>query len=93
MAIRLESQLDSWPGMAICTRGPGPRRVWHPSGAGLEIDPWVHPNPPRDQDGCGCQFAPTGAHRARQPKTHLIEFLTFLPKPAGTRNLPGAGAV
>jgi hypothetical protein len=71
-------------GMTICTRRVGPRQVWHPSGAGLEINLWVHPNPPRGQDVC--QFAPIGAHQGREPKTYLIEFFTFLSKPVGTRN-------
>ena len=55
-------------GMAICTRGSGTRRVWHPSGAGLGaiLHPRVHPHPTRGGSGCGCGFqsAPAGARWA-----------------------------
>jgi hypothetical protein len=83
MAIRLESQLDSWPGMAICTRRV---RVWKLTRGCTRTRPGV-------KTGAGANSHPQVPIGPRQPKTHLIEFLTFLPKPAGTRNLPGAGAV
>jgi hypothetical protein len=73
-------------GMTICTSGMGPRWVWHPSGAGLEIDSWVHPNPPKVETSAGANSHPRVPIGPRQSKTYLIEFLTFLPKPAGTRN-------
>jgi hypothetical protein len=44
--------------MTISTREVGPRRVWHPSGAGagLNLHPWVHPHPTRGGNGRGCGF-------------------------------------
>jgi hypothetical protein len=48
--------------------GVGPWRVWHPSGAGLKIDLWVHVNPPRGQDGCRCQFALFFCQNSRTPE-------------------------
>jgi hypothetical protein len=80
------STILTWPrriGMAICTRGTGPRQVWHLSGAGagLDLHPWVHPHSTRGGSGHGCGFqsAPIDLHWAPVynpctiilgPKTH-----------------------
>jgi hypothetical protein len=85
--------------MGICTRGAGPRWVWHSSGAGVGLDlhPWVHPHPTQDGNGRGCGFqsAPMGPHwvPVYSPCTTILGPETHghpkpAPKSAGSRNPP-----
>jgi hypothetical protein len=86
-------------GMAVCTRGAGPWRVWHPSGVGLDLHPWVHPHPTQGGSGRGCEFqsAPADPHSAPvyspcttilgpEIRGHTKPTPRPAPKPAGTRN-------
>jgi hypothetical protein len=83
--------------MTICTREAGPRWVWHPMGAGadLNLHSWVNLHPTRGGSGRRFQSAPVDPYwvpvyslctTILGPKTHGHP--KPAPKPAGTQNPP-----